>query len=141
MLIEVAIVIFGTKKPNNIIHGFDQQSLNNVFLFKYNIIRYIESITNSYFKLINLKIIGNIISDVDCYNTNNNGSSYNGTVHTSSLNHPCLNWQTVNSQLVPYHENHTYCRNQNGFGGPWCYIGTLNNGFENCNIPMCGMWF
>ncbi|XP_063448339.1 plasminogen-like [Mytilus trossulus] len=78
------------------------------------------------------------VCDVDCYDTNNNGSSYNGTVHTSSLNHQCLNWQTVNSQLVSYHENHTYCRNPNGFGEPWCYIGTLNNGFENCNILMCG---
>lgn len=78
---------------------------------------------------------------MDCYNTNDNGSSYVGTVHTSRLNHPCLNWLTVNSLLVPYHENHTYCRNPNGFGEPWCYTGTLNNGFENCDVQMCGMWF
>ncbi|CAC5395412.1 unnamed protein product [Mytilus coruscus] len=77
------------------------------------------------------------ISDVDCYTTNNNGSSYVGTVHTSRLNHPCLNWQTVNSQLVSYHENHTFCRNPNEFGEPWCYTGTLNNGFENCDVSMC----
>ncbi|XP_076108849.1 uncharacterized protein LOC143076840 [Mytilus galloprovincialis] len=78
------------------------------------------------------------VCDVDCYNTNDNGSSYVGTVHTSRLNHPCLNWLTVNSLLVPYHENHTYCRNPNGFGEPWCYTGTLNNGFENCDVQMCG---
>ncbi|CAG2204205.1 PLG [Mytilus edulis] len=77
------------------------------------------------------------VCDVDCYNTNDNGSSYVGTVHTSRLNHPCLNWLTVNSLLVPYHENHTYCRNPNGFGEPWCYTGTLNNGFENCDVQMC----
>ncbi|XP_071140981.1 uncharacterized protein [Mytilus edulis] len=51
----------------------------------------------------------------------------------------CLNWKSVNSPLVSFHENHNFCRNPNSFlMKPWCYTDADRYRFEFCNVPLCG---
>lgn len=75
--------------------------------------------------------------DVDCYNKDNNGSTYIGTVNIASNNQTCLNWRTVSSPYVTYDKNNAFCRNPNGFKKPWCYTGAGFQ-FSYCNISVCG---
>ncbi|CAG2219381.1 PLG [Mytilus edulis] len=72
-----------------------------------------------------------------CYNRHNNGSTYAGTVNSAEGRHTCLNWKTVASPYIPYHENHNFCRNPNGFPQPWCYTNSTNYKFYYCDIPVC----
>ncbi|CAG2222395.1 PLG [Mytilus edulis] len=76
-------------------------------------------------------------TDNDCFNRHNHGSTYAGTVNSDKESHTCLNWKTVASPYVPYHEDHNFCRNPNGFPQPWCYTNSTNYIFDYCNIPVC----
>lgn len=87
-------------------------------------------------------IVLHFISDSYCYDRISRGSTYTGTKTTTISGRTCLNWRSVNSPYVMFHENHNNCRNPNGdLIKPWCYTEAKSYRFEFCNVPICGTIF
>ena len=81
----------------------------------------------------------------DCYNDDNLGTRYNGTINITESGRTCQPWDSNTPHFHPitslyryYLEGHNYCRNPEGRGKrPWCYTMDPNMRWEYCNVTHC----
>jgi hypothetical protein len=70
----------------------------------------------------------------DCRNSTTD-LHYKGDINTTISGHACKYW---NATQYPT-EKQNYCRTPSGDtnndAGPWCYT---SNGWDRCNVPICG---
>ena len=84
---------------------------------------------------------------LDCYNVDDQGINYNGTVNTTVSGWTCQAWDLTTphshpftSLYRPYLEDHNYCRNPEGRGTqPWCYTTEPSVRWEYCDVPSCSL--
>ena len=82
---------------------------------------------------------------LDCYNKDDLGIHYNGSVSTTESGRMCQAWDSNTPHFHPltsvyrsYLEGHNYCRNPEGRGSrPWCYTTDPDKRWEYCNVPLC----
>ena len=80
-----------------------------------------------------------------CYNKEDKGELYNGSVNVTESNKNCQAWDSdtphyhpLTSLYRPYLEGHNYCRNPEGRGvWPWCYTTDPDTRWEYCSVPAC----
>ena len=88
-----------------------------------------------------------ILLSLDCYNVDDQGINYNGTVSTTVSGWTCQAWDSTTPQshpftslYRPYLEDHNYCRNPEGRGSrPWCYTTEPSVRWEYCDVPLCSV--
>ncbi|XP_053341852.1 phosphoinositide-3-kinase-interacting protein 1-like [Clarias gariepinus] len=76
-----------------------------------------------------------------------NGSSYKGVKQISSSGQSCLHWLEISNaynlslglSADPGEWNHSYCRNPDASGKPWCFVTAQEKGFErqDCILETC----
>jgi len=80
-----------------------------------------------------------------CYNVEDKGELYNGTVNITESGRICQKWDKDTPHVHPltslyrlYLEGHNFCRNPEGRGvRPWCYTTDPTQRWEYCDVKLC----
>ena len=86
-----------------------------------------------------------IFATTVCYNLEDKGDFYNGTINVTVSGRVCQKWDSNTPHVHPltslyrlYLESHNYCRNPEGRGmRPWCYTTDSNQRWEYCDVDPC----
>ena len=78
--------------------------------------------------------------DIGCNPTD--GTSYTGMANsTKSGKRTCQMWSVNTPHEHKFNDvgEHNYCRSPDGSGELWCYTTDVNERWELCDVPLCGV--